>query len=214
MCNGPFAESTDEEIVLPEDDPDSFGRALVALYGNPSRAFSDIKHLPMGSEQKLVDMYALADKYELCSVKEEVVNCLKQSAELATGSPSNALLFFNITSKILNYMLDSDELFLHYFEEEAPQHLRVLIPQPQTSAMKEFAELLENGGPFAKRICLMMAQVYREEADKNREELIKKQAAVSKKEADLDKARRMHRSQHPNCGQCHVLLTWNDEFKF
>ncbi len=158
MCSGPYAESLTKEITLPDDDPDSFSFLLACLSGKPSDAVINFDDLHRANEEKLVATYMLADKYELTRAKETIIDILKEHVELDTGPVCNAVRFFSIAAQLSdhNTPLSRDKLFDDYFKETAPRHLRVLARHPESSEMHQFAELLEYGGSFAKRIGMMV----------------------------------------------------------
>ena len=208
MTSGAFSESMTKEIVLPEDDADSFGRLVEHLYGNNDAAF-DIKLPDCETAEKLADMYALAEKYQLPDFQDLIIQKLKQLDVLREGS----MIFFHIVRKISENTRDLDDIFGPYFARQAAIHLESMSKEE----VEELSEMICLGGGFAKKIFQIQADIYSQtelnwQADRT---ILEEEVAVAERQfqsataevaADLAKAKRMHRSQHPACGQCHVLL--------
>ena len=208
MTNGSFSESVKKEIVLPEDDADSVGRILEHLYGNNDAAF-DINLLDFEGAEKLADMYGLADKYQLPDFQERVIRKLKQLDVLR----EDRMAFFHIARKIWENTRESDDIFGSYFAEQAAVHLKSMSEEE----IAELSNMIHSGKSFAMKTFQVQADIFsemRRDWLKENETLKKKVASVqdqlryatSTVEVDLAKAKRMHRSQHPACSYCHVLL--------
>lgn len=208
MTNGSFSESVTKEIVLPEDDADSFGRIIEHLYGNNDAAF-EINLPDLEGAEKLADMYGLAEKYQLRGLQSRIVQKLKQLDLLK----EDCMTFFHIAQKICENTRDSDKIFERYFADQAVKHLKSV----SEDEIEELSDMVCSGTWFAKKIVQYQGNSYREmdlewemekvglkdEVSAAKERL---KFATAKSEADLAKASRMHRSQHPGCGYCHVLL--------
>lgn len=194
MTTSSFSEGIAKEIALPEDDEDSFGRILEHLYGNNDAAF-DIQLQGLDGAEKLADVYGLAEKYQLPDVQDRVIQKLKQLDVLK----QNRKLFFRIARQICQTTRDSDTVFDSYFAQQAAEHLKSM----SQNEVDWLSEMLCSGGSFASKIFQVQADTYR-----------KSQGAVAEGGLrmkiigitnDLEKAKRMHKSQHPSCYQCHVL---------
>ena len=226
MTNASFSEGITKEIALPEDDADSFGRIIEHLYGNNDAAF-DINLLDLEGAEKLADMYGLAEKYQLPDFQDRVIRKLKQMDVLR----ENRTTFFHIARKICEHTRESDKIFEPYFAEQAAIHFKSMSKYE----VEELSEMVCSGGSFAKKIVQIQGNIYDEMTLKRlrdrtswkdevavlhgqvrsataksaadlaaaQEQL---QSATAKSAADLAKASRMHKSQHPNCMYCHVLL--------
>lgn len=208
MTSGSFSESVTKEIVLPEDDADSFGRIVEHLYGNNDAAF-EINLLDVEGAEKLADMYGLAEKYQLPNFQDRVIRKLKQLDVLR----EDRMTFFHIACKICENTRDSDDIFETYFEEQAAIHVKSMSKEE----VEELSEMVYSGKNFAKKIFQIQANSYSEtqliwvvENAKLNQEVVAAQAqlqsSIAASAAELAKAKRMHRSQHPACGYCHVLL--------
>lgn len=204
MTNGSFSESMTKEIVLPEDDADSFGRILEHLYGNNDAAF-DIDLLDFEGAEKLADMYGLAEKYQLPDFQIRIIRKLKQ----LDVRREDRMAFFHIACKIWENTPDSDDIFGPYFAEQAAVHLKSMTDEE----VAELSNEIYLGRRFAMKMFQVQADIFRD-CLKDNEKLNKKVAfvqdqlryATATAEADLAKAKRMHRSQHPACSYCHVLI--------
>lgn len=208
MTNGSFSESMTKEIVLPEDDADSFGRIIEHLYGNNDAAF-DINLFDVEGAEKLADMYGLAEKYQLPDFQGRIIQKLKQLDVLR----EDRIAFFHLARKICENTRDLDDIFEPYFAEQAAIHLKCMLKEE----VEELAEMIYSGGSFAKKIFQIQADIYSETRLNwltDKANLMKKvvvaqeqlQSAIATGAADLAKAKRMHKSQHPACWQCHVLV--------
>lgn len=207
MTTSSFSEGIAKEIALPEDDEDSFGRILEHLYGNNDAAF-DIQLQGLDGAEKLADVYGLAEKYQLPDVQDRVIQKLKQLDVLK----HNRKIFFRIARQICQTTRDSDTVFDSYFAQQAAEHLKCM----SQNEVDWLSKMLCSGGSFASRIFQVQADIYR----KSKliwltENLSLKQGGAVAEEGlrmkiigitnDLEKAKRMHKSQHPSCYQCHVL---------
>lgn len=207
MTSDSFSEGVTREIVLPEDDADSFGRILEHLYGNNDVAF-DVDLLDFDGAEKLADMYGLAEKYQLPDVQDRVIQKLKQLDVLR----ENRMTFFKIAHQIFQSTRDTDAIFQSYFATQAAIHLKSMLKEE----LEELSEMICLGGRFARKVFQVQADTYSEAhlnwlTDKSS---LKESFAVTEVHlrsvnamvaADMAKARRMHKSQHPSCWQCHVL---------
>lgn len=208
MTSSSFSESVTKEIVLPEDDADSVGRILEHLYGNNDAAF-DINLVDFENAEKLADMYGLAEKYQLSDFQDRVIRKLKQLDVLR----EDRMAFFHIARKIWENTRDSDDIFGSYFAKQAAVHLKSMTEEE----VAELSSMISSGGSFAMKMFQVQVDIFNEmQRDwlKDNKTLNTKVAfaqdqlryATAAVEADLAKAKRMHRSQHPACSYCHVLL--------
>lgn len=208
MTTSSFSEGITKEIAFPEDDADGFGRILEHLYGNNDAAF-DVCELGFDGAEKLADVYGLAEKYQLPNVQDRVIRELKQLDELKL----NQKLFFRIARQICQVTRESDANFDSYFAQQAAIHLKSMSKQE----VDELSKLLCSGGSFASKIFQIQADSYRKsqlvwlaekvslrEKGAAAEEQLQRE--LRKVIADLEKGQRVHKSQHPSCHQCHVLL--------
>lgn len=209
MTSQGFSENITKKIALPEDDEDGLGRVIEYLYGNNDETFKSLWEDSISIE-KLATMYGLAEKYHLPDLKKKIVKIFK-SSKFLNELP---ILFFKTAHQICQITSDSDTIFHEYFAEEVVKRLRKVLPMDE---MERLSELIDSGGIFARKIVLPQAHVQAEAKlnwlkamDKLKEEAsIKEQRDLAETEQltrDLEKAKRMHRSQHTTCYQCHVLL--------
>ena len=210
MTTSFFSEGIKKEIALPEDDSDSFGRMIEHLYGNNDAALN-VDLLDSDGAEKLADVYGLAEKYQLPGLKNLIIQELKQLDLLK----ENRVVFFHIAHKICQFTRESDEIFVPYFAHQAAIHLASM----SKTESQELSEIVYSGGHFAKAICQLQAATYRKSqldwiADKaslkQRSDAAENEIGfkLRKTTADLEKAQRVHKSQHPSCLNCHVLLYW------
>lgn len=143
MTHGSFSESITRQIVLPEDNADSFGPILEYLYGHNDAAL-DVGLLDFEDALKLADMYALAEKYQLPDFQKGVIQKLEQVAELKESGIS----FFHVASKLCQSTRDKDEIFQVYFTKEARRHTKSMSKEE----MEELSGLVSRGGSFAKKM--------------------------------------------------------------
>lgn len=208
MTTSVFSEGVKKEIALPEDDSDSFGRIIEHLYGNNDAAL-DVHLLDSDGAEKLADVYGLAEKYQLSGLKNLVIQKLRQLDLLK----ENRMAFFHITHQLCQLTRESDEIFVPYFAYQAAIHLECM----SKTESEELSEIVCSGGLFAKVICQLQAATYRKskldwivdkESLRQRGDAAEREigSKLKKTTADLEKAQRLHRSQHPSCHQCHVLL--------
>jgi hypothetical protein len=143
MTTDSFSEGVTKEIVLPEDDADSFGRILEHLYGNNDAAF-DVGLLDFDGAAKFADMYMLAEKYQLQDFKVRVIENLK----LLDVLREDRMAFFEIASKICQNTSGSDEVFMSYFVKQAAIHLKSLTIEEAD----DLSDMIWFGGSFARKI--------------------------------------------------------------
>lgn len=191
MTSSSFLEGVTKEIALPEDDADSFGRIIEHLYGNNDAAL-DVDD--SDEAEKLANLYGLAEKYQLPGLKDLVIQKLKQLDLLK----ENRMTFFNIAHQICQVTGESDEIFGAYFAHQAVIHMASM----SKTESEELSEIVYSGGHFARMICQLQAATHR----KSQLGWLIDKGSLNQTVADLEKAQRMHKSQHPSCYQCHVLL--------
>lgn len=190
MTSSSFLEGVTKEIALPEDDADSFGRIIEHLYGNNDAALD----VDSDEAEKLADLYGLAEKYQLPGFKYLVIQKLKQLDLLK----ESRMTFFNIAHQICQVTRESDEIFGAYFAYQAVIHMASM----SKTESEELSEIVYSGGHFARMICQLQAATHR----KSQLGWLIDKESLNQTVADLEKAQRVHKSQHPSCHQCHVLL--------
>ena len=195
MCSSRWREGSNGSIDLPDDDPDAIGRMIEYLYGQKDEAFT-LKMAGRDQADKLMQLYVLGDKYGLGSFQGMALDrlgslkCMCQDYET----------FFNVMSNHFADVPSTDVLFHLFFRTRGVSHIRCMSKE----RLQQLASKMESGGPFATKVFSMLIEarfdVSKDEADR-----------TYKVKAQLDKARRMHQSQHPRCLQCHVFRGWSDE---
>lgn len=151
MTTRSFSEGISKEIALPEDNVDSVGRIIEHLYGNNDAAF-DVDLLYLDGAEKLVDMYGLAEKYQLPGLQELIIRKLKQTDLLK----ENRMTFFHIARQISQLTRESDEIFLDYFSDQGTIHMVSMSAQEY----QELSEMVYSGGLFSRTICEIQAALY------------------------------------------------------
>ena len=207
MTNGSFSESVTKEIVLPEDNADSFGRIVEHLYGNNDAAF-DVDLLNFDGAENLADSYGLAEKYQLPSFQGRVVQKLQQLDVLR----ENPMAFFRIARQICQNTRETDDIFKSYFVKQAAIHLKSMSEQE----VQELSDMIYLGGSFARKIFQVQTdnnnitrwnwltdKVSLEKRIATAEKQL--QSATTTAAADLKKAKRMHTSQHSACRKSLIL---------
>lgn len=119
MTNSSFSESITKEIVLPEDDADSFGRILEHLYGNNDATFDLGRLHDLDYAATLADMYGLAEKYLLPDIQNHILRILKYLNDVDRDEK----MFFYIAHLILQKIQDEDKIVEPYFAEQATEQL-------------------------------------------------------------------------------------------
>ena len=114
MCNGSFKESLEQQIELPDDDADIFGRVLEYMY----RGVFDGFETPTQNVKvaMLADLYILAEKYQLSGLKKLLIPPL--ATILDDASEAECIeCFFHAARKIYENTPDSEVLFPDSFKE-------------------------------------------------------------------------------------------------
>ena len=155
MTTSSFSEGIRKEIVLPEDDEDTFGRVVEHLYGNDDVAFDVCDLSETESADKLADMYALAEKYGLTDLKVRIIEEFRQSELLC----KSAIAFFETARQIWQNTAESDQIFQAYFAEQALIHLKNLPKED----IEELSEMVGSGGSFARKLVQLQGELYHEE---------------------------------------------------
>ena len=158
MCQGPFQESVTGHIDLPEDCVQDIACLLEYLYtenlmisipryGGDMTAFAN----------KMADIYVMADKYQVPSLKNMVVNELT----LASGLSATSSHWFQMAHRIYNNTSGSgsDEKFRNYFTDRARRVMRYL----EDDVLKTLDDLLEDGGKFAVDVSKAQRQDHQRE---------------------------------------------------
>ncbi|KAL9118227.1 MAG: hypothetical protein Q9187_005230, partial [Circinaria calcarea] len=141
MCSGPFQESLNQLISLPDDDAANFGLLLEFLYQDN---LPDL--IVSGSNayiETLADIYILADKYQLQTLKEAVISQLRSW----DGLYDTPMDFFTMAHRIYHDISHSvsDKSLHDYFLEQA----RLKLPLLTSYGVGYLEELLDRGGRFA-----------------------------------------------------------------
>ncbi|KAL9119417.1 MAG: hypothetical protein Q9187_004029, partial [Circinaria calcarea] len=121
MCSGGFQESVSCAIQLPEDQPEIFGYVLEFLYMRSDGLFMEGYD---GSElaKELADIYVMAEKYQIDSLKQTVIEMLSSIPELQ----QKPILFFRLARKIYQWLPDSDLNFRRFYRQHAASTLRMI----------------------------------------------------------------------------------------
>ncbi|KAL9117579.1 MAG: hypothetical protein Q9187_005883 [Circinaria calcarea] len=121
MCSGGFQESVSCAIQLLEDQPEIFGYVLEFLYMRSDGLFTEGHD---GSElaKKLADIYVMAEKYQIDSLKQTVIEMLSSIPELQ----QKPILFFRLARKIYQWLPDSDLNFRRFYRQHAASTLRMI----------------------------------------------------------------------------------------
>ncbi|MCJ1229550.1 hypothetical protein MMC12_006217 [Toensbergia leucococca] len=144
MCSGPFKESAEASIRLPEDDADSFGRVISYLYTKDYETSSSSDGTAMSVlGDELAGVYILAEKYDFCELKEATTDKIRVAF---IGAPPSAL--FDIAHTICENTSEEDAVFKAYFRAEAPHALRVL----EAPDYDQISGLVYQGGKLAEDI--------------------------------------------------------------
>ena len=199
MCSDRFMEGAAKTIKLPDDNVEAIGRMLEFLYGHGEEAALDFSTTASDSvvAKKLLELYVLADKYQLKNFQTLVIDrfdtlrCIQE----------DAITFFAITSHFFPDIPASDFEFTRSFTSLARTHLRAMSLQQ----MERLAEMLEEGGRFATRVFMLMAEVSSDTAaEKDFEKSVVKEERDANR-TSLLKATRLHNAYHPHCFSCHIL---------
>lgn len=223
MTKGFFRESVTKEIVLPEDDPDSFGRMIEHLYDNNEGAFSNLLDVDDGAEkvvddgaeelvddgaEKLADMYGLAGKYQLPDFQYYIVQKLGQLDVLRRDK----MKFFRLARQIWENTRESDDIFERYFERQSTTHLKSMSEEE----VEELFEMASSEKSFAKKLLQVQAGMYSElqwifvtngAKLKKEIQLLRTQLshATTGAEVDVENGRENHRTNHSSCRLCFYL---------
>lgn len=144
MCEGPFQESVTSHINLPEDCFQDIACLLEYLYtGNLMISIPRYGGDGTAFASKMADIYIMADKYQVPSLKNMVVDQLMTEYRLSADSAH----WFQIAHRIYQNTSGSrsDEKFRNYFTDRAGRVIRQL----NDDILKTLDDLLEDGGKFA-----------------------------------------------------------------
>lgn len=175
-----FSESITKEIILPEDNEDTFGRIIEFLYGNEHDAFNFGLLNESESVEKLTDMFVLADKYDLFNIQCSIIDKLEKVKLLK----ENRMAFFNTVYRITRDSQDSYGPFRAFFTKKAVAHLKSLT----TEEIKKLSEMAESEGTFASWMFDAQAKLYQDDQRKWSEEIQKTTAELRNTEAKLNTA--------------------------
>lgn len=142
MTTSGFSESFTKEIILPEDDEDTFGRIVEFLYGNGCDAYSFDTCDEPGYVEMLTNLFALADKYDLCDLQEGIIYELSWVQFLR----EDKMAFFEAAHRFTQNSGDHYGHFHSFFANKADEHLENLNPEE----IETLAEMVESDGTFAK----------------------------------------------------------------
>lgn len=202
MTKSSFSEGVTKKINLPEDNADQFGRLIKYLYGNHEDALDFDSFKDSIKVDKLADLYALAEKYQLPDMQVDITEMLETLRLLSISWTT----FFQTAHRICQSTRDSDEIFGKYFTRQAAKHLRSSL---EDKKLEELSEAVESGGSFARMAFEVLAKVYREDKGKwsNLQKSTKNQMCEIEqnlKSAKEDKAdsKQNHSLWHPKCPHC------------
>ena len=117
MCNGPFKEGVEQQIELPEDDANVFGRVLEYMYCDAFGGFNTpTQNIKVAI---LADVYIMLEKYQLLRLKELLIPTIFDDARDA----ERIEYFFGAARKIYENTPDSEALFPDYFKRTVTQTL-------------------------------------------------------------------------------------------
>ena len=153
MCRGPFQESFERHIDLPDDDPEDFGRALEYLYAKDYNT-SDLVGLSLF--ERLASIYIFAEKYQLEDLKKITVKKF-QAPDTFHKTPE---MFFVLSQRIYENTPESDIVFHSYFNTHAPIVLRAIA----AVVLKDLHAMSEAGGEFARDLFKAQRKAYEDEA--------------------------------------------------
>lgn len=207
-----FSESITKEIILPEDNEDIFGRVIEYLYDNYDNAFNFDPYNDSGTVEKLVDMYSLAEKYQLPDIQRDIIDKLKGVDLLK----EDRIEFFKTAYRVFQNSLDSNKIFQPYFSTQAAIHWRSFLEDE----IDELLEMVESGGSFARAVLQTQANVLREDrlslktmtTEKATAEILlsnvsaekaNSEAALFTAQARFSKASEHHSVYHRNCTICY-----------
>ena len=182
MTAGGFSQSITKEILLPEEDEDTFGRVIEIFYGNHDIAFDFDSYDDSGAIVKLVDMFVVADKYQLSDLQAKIVNKI----EAAQLLKENGMTFFNTASQLFNIIRDSNKIFREYFMRQAKIYLR-LLTREETN---QLSEMVKTGGIFAQLVFRAQAALFqgdRRKWSKERTSMAPKSAIKQRVSSTLQK---------------------------
>lgn len=229
MCEGQFEEAVTHKITLHDDNPADFSLMLEYLYTGDF-PFEGSDNLEL--EHQLADLYIMADKYQLQSLKDLVIAKLSSSTSFHVGSKANGTAFFAIAYKIYHGTADSESnrVFYNFFAKLAVPVLQKL----KRDEVQAVQDMLLDGGRFAADMfAVQMRKMWADEekmgdlaAMEERNELLEQDLAGvrlqyngavsgrSAKAAELDALRtrwgnvkHQHHVLHPECTKCKHLLS-------
>lgn len=156
MCSGGFQESVSCTIQLPEDQPEIFGYVLEFLYMRSDGRFMEGHD---GSElaKKLSDIYVMAEKYQIDSLKQTVIEMLSSSSELQR----KPMLFFRLARKIYQLIPDSDLNFRQFYRQHATSTLRMI----DKDGLDYVRAIINEGGILATDTFDVQRAVFEKEND-------------------------------------------------
>ena len=150
MCKGPFQESAERHVRLPEDDADDFGCILEYLY---------LMDYAMDLEDpdvfdRLANVYILAEKYQMEPLKSLTVKKFRNGLTSSQGA------FFRVAQAIYQDTPDSDRIFRSYFAATAPEILLKL----SADQFPVVRGIIQEGGILAVDIFEAWLEAHRLEA--------------------------------------------------
>ena len=209
MCSLHFAEGQAKTIRLPEDSPRLVARLIEFLDGNYVTALAaqpteglDLSEPYYHTAVNHLALYVLAEKYQVLGLQNMLKECLLRNYVLCTDGPA----FFNLIATAIDSIPSSSTPFWEFFRDIARVHLRSTKFMVDRGGADALEDLMENGGSLATRVFKELRCVTLEKVHESKEAKMEAQGLRGKDTMDLRKAKRMHGSQHPACGQCHVLL--------
>ena len=212
MCSEHFVEGPAKKICLPEDRPELIGRILEHLYGDDKAALmveptkDDSEDRARETAHTLLALYAVAERYQLPSLQVLLGQRLLEDELLR----NDGIAFFQIVADHFSDIPLSSTAFRDFFQARSREHL---CSMSENDLNESLAVMLDAGGLFAVEVFKQLVFVHWKGSGGSQKVLANLQQKLdsttsncSSTSESLWKAKRMHRSQHPSCGQCHVLL--------
>ena len=155
MCSNHVVEGTRKVIRIPNENSDIFCLLLAHMHGDRKQE-PTIWMVKNDAElvERLLDVYALANRYEVESAKRRVIWSLKD--QTGWSGLKDHLLFFKTASRLNERTNEIDEIFQEYFSEQARVHLREMN-EFELDRLSEMVEL-EFKGDFIEKLCVVLAE--------------------------------------------------------
>lgn len=153
MIASQFKEGLTKIVQLPENDHEDFGLVLRFLYKGDS-GFYPIGEPGPALFEKLADLYIVAEKYDIRSLKE----CVIRGLGTISKEPMEYKTFFKITDKITHNTPETDTLFWDFFHDRARSVLG--NGSTITEASSLMYAVVAEGGKFGEELWTVMNEVW------------------------------------------------------